>query len=538
MQLSSLGVIRRVVGVAALGALTALSACGGSPPADQAAEAIRDTVFDWRTDMFRGGDAAADVVNIKVQGWKKEPGSGRDGAPTMYESEWTATLRLTEPIAVILEVIDGTSVVQVVADAGEELPYRGNVNAVRAEGEWRIGASPTTSDMWNDIFQRTGGVTMGYRVISGAGSTFSGRAVMFQPLTSLRPYVIAGSAEHGALVTALQERQRIAQEAAAEQARLRQAALDEQRRQQQAAYEAEQERLRAERAEQQRIRQEEYAEQQRLAQEAAAQRAEEQRRARLIPIAQRIAGEHGHSITIEGGLRLQSVLTESQVDFDTFTVKGSGVDVRTMPFRNFTFDGAVNDRAQLVLTRSDGEAPITFGASRDVLAASGGVVLAPISASDRVAIDTMLDAGLRLGAAAPTVLTPRILSAAEALEAESAMTPVGLTGMVLWRDRVAAAVAPMFAGDLAVNRNYRWTPGENVTIRLESPVAAPALYFRGTGGRSTNLVIVINGVHRATVEAIETMGGVILPLPEGLEILEIRLDAVGTVQSRGVMLMR
>ena len=74
-------------------------------------------------------------------------------------------------------------------------------------------------------------------------------------------------------------------------------------------------------------------------------------------------------------------------------------------------------------------------------------------------------------------------------------------------------------------------------MRLNEPMNGSALYIKG-GGPTDNLTVIINGVHKATIPVIAQLGSAIVKLPPGLEILDLRLEAEGTAQARGVVLVK
>jgi hypothetical protein len=98
-------------------------------------------------------------------------------------------------------------------------------------------------------------------------------------------------------------------------------------------------------------------------------------------------------------------------------------------------------------------------------------------------------------------------------------------------------VVPLFAGDLAAGKAYTWRNQEVVALRLDDAAKGSGLYIRGSAVPTENLNVVINGVHRATIASIPKLGGAILTLPPGLEIFDVRLEAVGAAQSRTIGLL-
>lgn len=89
---------------------------------------------------------------------------------------------------------------------------------------------------------------------------------------------------------------------------------------------------------------------------------------------------------------------------------------------------------------------------------------------------------------------------------------------------------------MQANGRYRWVK-EPVALRLNEPTTGKALYIKG-GGPTNDLALVINGVHRASITAIAQLGAAMVTLPPDLKILDIRLEAGGTAQARGMVLLR
>lgn len=518
-----------------------LGGCDGSPPTDKVNASITKAILDSNSQVYRGGDKGAEVRSISHTDWEKEMlGTAREGVK-VFSSDWKATLRTKEPLAYIIVEVDGVKVVEIIADKGTEVPFSGHVTATKSGDQWKVSSFASSSfenDSWTPLWNKIGGVTMGYNSITASGTRTVGRGAALHPLSDLKPYAIQGSEEEKKLAETLAERQRKQQEAYEAQRKAQQEAAAAERKRREEEYQAQvkkqQEEAEARRAAQQAA----YEEQQRLAAEAAKARAEEQRRARLAPMVAPFQNASGVAITADAGQTLGSIVLSSTVDTDAFTVSGTGIDLRTMPFREYTFTATTDERAGLAFTSSIAAEPIAFGVSGETLVArTPRLTATALTEAERSALNAHIAKGKALGSATPTVITPEILDATAAKERETTMQTTPMTGVVLYKDRNGPAVLPMFAGDLAVNRLYRWT-SETVALRLAEPVKGKALYIRAANATTDNLVVVINGVHRCTIDAIAKMGGAIVPLPADLEILDIRLDAVGTAQARGVMLVK
>lgn len=551
MDMSSVGRLRGWL-VVVLAALVPgfLTGCDSKPPSDKAKAAISQEVRTFSPNVFEGGDATVSVDDITIASWKKSEGmNGKDGAPLGYDAEWTANLRFKEPIALILVQVDGVKVVRVMADTGEKVAFSGRVSSLKADGKWEAFAYVSSSfdaGPWTPLWNKANGaITMGYSSVTADSSQVVGRGPAFQPLSALKPYVIEGSAEEKKLSEAYNERVRKQQEAAAAAAEARRQMNEAAQKQREAEYQAnlkkQQEAAEARRKEQEAA----YAEQQRVAAEAAkaraaeaAAKAEEARRAKIAPMVAPFKSPSGQVITADAGQTLGSVILTATVDDSTFKTTGTGIDLRTMPFREYTFESTADDRAGVSYLTPLIAAPVVFGLQgTNLVSRAAGLTLTPLTGEDRTKLDAHIAHGKRLGGAAAQVITPEILDAAAAKTRETGMQTTPLTGVVLYKDRNGPTVLPMFAGDLAANKAYRWAK-ETIAIRLPEPVKGKALYIRATNAATDNLVVIINGVHRCTIDAIAKLGGAIVPLPADLEILDIRLDALGTAQVRGVMLVK
>jgi len=474
--------------------------------------------------VYDAGGAGGEVTAIRIEDWESGDFPRTEGAPEGLDANWTATLRLKQPLGFILSQVDGTKIVQVVAKEGEEIPFEGTVTAVKFQGEWDVSAFEK-GEPWDGIWKRAGTVTMGYQVFDGLSSSFTGRGTTFQPLSRLKPCVEEGSEEFKKLMAEFQERQQRAREVAAEAQRKRQEAAEEQQRKQREAY-----------AEAQRKAQEEAAEKARLAQEETQRRAEEARRARLLPFLAPFQSKAGAVITTDAGDSMGWVILEAQADDSKFTVSGKGIDLREMPFREFTFQGGIDDRLRMTVTTSLSPDPLLFTAvSGQRLVGARGLALSPLAEADRARLDSLIVKGKRLQSASPADLTVETLDAKAAKAREADLQAASIPGIAIYRSQKNVQIASMFT--VESNGRYRWIK-EPVAHRLNESTPAKAIYIKGGAGPSDNLTVIINGVHRATIPAIERYGAAIVKFPADIEILDIRLEAGGTAQARGVVLLK
>ncbi len=540
-----------------LTASAVLAGCGGSPPSSKAQEEIVKAVFVANTAMYEPTKETAEVVSIKMGDWEKQTlGQG----VTLYNTHWTAKLRFKEPIACILAEVEGKNIVKIVADKGDELAFEGQCGGGKNGDKWDLMANAQSKNggdfmgagAWKPIYDKVEGLTMGYQVINN-GMRVQGkfRRTNFDALSKLKPYIIEGSDEDKKMQAEAAERYKKQQDLAIEQQRQRQEAqlaeqkkLQEEAAERQRKYQEEQARIQAENAEKQRLAIEEQnriraenAEKQRLAAEEAKKKAEEAKHARLLAVMKPFQSKSGAVMTADAGPTMSSVITDCAIDEEKLTVTGHAIDLREIPFREFSFDGAVDDKGAFTLKPSTGD-PIIFGAAGEKLTSRTGQTIAALNEADRAKVDAAAALGKRLSSAAPAELKVEVLDAALAKTREPQIYLSPLAGIVQYRGKVNPAVAPLFSGDMAAAKAYGWKGHEIVSIRLADGAKSPGLYIRGGGVPSDNLNITINGVHKVSIPSIPKLGGVIVAFPAGLEVFDIKLEAAGTVQSRTIGLIK
>lgn len=157
-----------------------------------------------------------------------------------------------------------------------------------------------------------------------------------------------------------------------------------------------------------------------------------------------------------------------------------------------------------------------------------------LSAQERASLDALISLGKRLQGAPQAVLAVEVLDAAGAKAREPGLAAADLPGIAIYKERKNDQVATMFTAKS--NGRFRWAK-EPVALRLKEPLRGKALYIKG-GGPTDNLTVVINGVHRVAIASIAQLGGASITLPPDLELLDIRLEAGGTAQARGVVLVK
>ena len=108
-----------------------LTGCGDSPPSGDVQAAIAQAVRNVRADLFQGTAESCDVVSASAREWKKEGEMQGGGGQKVegYSSEWTAKLRVKEPIGYVILLMDGKYVGKTVLKPGEEYPFGGSIEA-------------------------------------------------------------------------------------------------------------------------------------------------------------------------------------------------------------------------------------------------------------------------------------------------------------------------------------------------------------------------------------------------------------------------
>jgi hypothetical protein len=165
-------------------------------------------------------------------------------------------------------------------------------------------------------------------------------------------------------------------------------------------------------------------------------------------------------------------------------------------------------------------------------------VIAALNEADRAKVDGIAALGRKLQAAPPLDLKVEVIEAAAVKARQASLQLGGLTGTILYRGRNDPRLAGLFSGNLAANKQYLWRNKEVVSIRLGETAKGSGLYIRGWAGPTDNLLVVVNGVHRAKVDSIPKGAAAIIALPADLEILDIRFEAEGTAQTPGIALLR
>ncbi|HZE99305.1 MAG TPA: hypothetical protein VE981_20035 [Planctomycetota bacterium] len=258
------------------------------------------------------------------------------------------------------------------------------------------------------------------------------------------------------------------------------------------------------------------------------------RKAKLAPYLPLFQSKSGAVITTDAPKELGSVILEAQVDEDKATIKGKGIDLRELPFREFTIECGLDGYGNLTVTSSLQKAPYVFAAPKDGKVAAGrGMTLTMLSETERADVDKAIATGKRLQGATPSDLAAEILEAPATKAKEAGLGAVGIPGVTLYKDRKNDQLMALFGA--ASNGRYRWAK-EAVVHRLREPMKGRALYLKN-GAPTDNLTVVINGIHKVKIAAIPQLGAASIALPDSMEIFDIRLEAEGTSQLRAVVLL-
>lgn len=496
-----------------------LAGCGDGPPSSLARDKVAVAVRSFE------GDLQCGVESIDIGSFARKEAMGL----VAWEAPWSAKLRIDEDIAVLLDRVAGRSIVAVLARAGERLAYDGKLIGGKLGDQWSVDADTEHSGL-DELFERARKLRDEYP--GGAGSDGSvpaiGRASV-RARSKFGECVEAGSAEEKQL-----RDEAVARLIAQQQARERQQEA------QRAAAAAKQKADEEARAEAKRKADEEAAERARKAKEDADRRTEEARLARLMPLLAPFQGEHGVVMLAGFPEGLSSVVLQSKVDVEAKTVNGSGVDLGSLPPRDFTFTATANDagRGSLALTTSLDAAPKTLVAGADgVLVMGRALTLRALDADARARLDRCIERARTLSTAAPIDLAIEVLDAGTCKMREAALEPIAIDGTVLFRGAPYPQALPIFGAALLGKRPLSWSR-ETLSIRLAEPATARALFVKGANVATDNLRITVNGVHRVNLAAIAAEGGAIVTLPEGLPVIDLRFEAIGRVSTRGIVFLR
>lgn len=532
-------------------------ACGKSPPSElveaEVGKAVRRAVS--RAIAIEGGKVV--IEDIETSDWKSpEKDMQKLLGIEAQLGRWSAKLEFKEAHAFLLVEVNGKRLIRPIVGEGDELVLTGSIEAMHHEGtgEWNVNAEcdgeplkPLIAKLedvgvsGNPLVAQK--IEFEYRVLAMGQAdqrpteSAGERGPLFWPLSKLQPCADESSEEAKAALASYQERVTAAQTAAAEAARERQAA-EAKRREEQLARQAEERRVAEEKAAKEREQAQAAAEAARKAQaEEAARKAEEARRARLLPLLTpfRVAG--GSAIVRESGVLMSRWIESSEVDESAMTVKGAGVDLSEMPFQAFTFEGRISDRGVLSLTLSSDPTALEFGRpDASGLVGAAGVKLAILSEADQARVRAHCELGRKLGTAAGVELSAEVLDAAAAKVRPAELKLEKMMGTVFFRGRSDPRLLDLFTPG-PTRTNYAWK-AESLYLRLPESTRAKAIFIRGSGAAIDNLLLVINGVHRIRVEAVAAQGAVVVALPPDLDLLDLKFEALGSIQSRGISLSR
>lgn len=549
---SSVSRLASLVMIASLAGVSLVSGgCGGSPPNEAVVKAVDKYVMAAETQIFEPNEKTAEVVKLKVDAWKeseddkelrkmaeKMGGKAAADRPTVYEAKWTAELRFKSDIGQVLGEYNGRPVFETVAKAGDTLAISGRAEAAKLSTGWDVDAGPL--DMVKDLQRQLIGdpkKPMGMyqplfdkaRVVPGPRGLFDRNP--YKPLVALselKAPIVRGSDEEKRIAEQIQAENKAAAEKAQQAAAAQQAAFEERKRQQEQELREAQERAQAE------------ALAQRQAREAEVKKRERDAFVnRFSPLVAPLRDANGSFLGQAGGATTGVVLLKAEVDSESFAVKGTGIDLRTLPISEFTFEGTVVDQRSYVLRLSNDPEPITLRGAQagSVLTDRRGMALTAMSAADRLRVDAVAEHVRRLRGTQGIVLAAEALDAKAAAALETGMKTVPLAGTATLKGVPSSELAAIFAGDLARNDTFRLR-SDQIALRLDRPTKGSALYVRGSANASAEMSIVLNGVHRINVPAFGKLGGARVALPADLEIVDIRVDPLGSGGIRGIMLVK
>ena len=518
------------------------AACGANTPPAAAVE----PVIAKEVSAFGSGNSGnaglapngVEVVEIELGDWTEsemsvmqrknvERGGGdASKVPIAWETKWTATLRLKEPVVMIDHELRGRFVVRTIAKAGDTLLFAGRVRgALLPSSGWDVHARVDRDDSTKGgplqpWFEAAGEVRNGYSVIGDPNRQVRMRSGPAFVSASLLPdAIVLGSEEHTKLAA---EQQRLDEARAAAWAR-----ETEQRRQQQIAEQQAAEAAAKKRSED--------------AATARAAQAEARRRAtaapRIAPFVAAAGSGRAAMLTSPASTQRGVVFTEVQHDPATLKTSGKGVDLRTLPCREVAFEAVVDAHGNVALT-IDGEAkPVQLGNTvGDAVICSGNRQLTALTEERARELGAVVAAARseRERPAASLVATPLDASAVVARAADGA--PLALAGEVLQADRPTPQLAGMFAPAADPKQEFR-VGARPTVLRLAAPVRGATLLLRASSRGSAAMNVMLNGTLTVELPATAKDAGCLVTLPPDLDVLEVRVEAKGDTRLRGLHLL-
>ncbi|MBL8749686.1 MAG: hypothetical protein JNK78_11040 [Planctomycetes bacterium] len=520
----------------------ALAACGASTPPAAAVE----PVIAKEVSTFDSGNwgnlglapTGIEVVDVELGEWAEsemsvmqrknvERGGGdASKVPVAWETKWTATLRLKEPVVMIDHELRGRFVVRTIAETGATLPFAGRVRgALLPTSGWDVMAHVDRGNSQDGgplrpWFDAAGEVRNGYPVIGDPNREVRMRSGPRFVSASLLPgAIVLGSEDHAKLAA---EQKKADEARAAEWAR-----ETERRRQQQVAEQQAAEAAAKKRADD--------------AAKARAERAEAQRRAtaapRLAPFVAAATSGRGAMLALPASAQRGFVFTEVQHDAATLKTVGKGIDIRTLPARDVAFEAVVDAQGNVALT-IDGEAkPVQLGNTvGDAVVCSGNMQLAALTEERARALTAIAAAARRERERAAASLEPAILDAAAVAARANDGAPVALSGEVLQADRPTPQLAAMFAPGTDAKQEFRVNNRPTV-LRLAAPTRGAALLLRAGSRGTAAMTVLLNGTLTVEIPATAKDAGCVVALPPDLEVIDVRLEAKGDTRLRGLHLL-
>lgn len=473
-----------------------LTACSGEDgPTSEVTGAVRDELLPIAsaTQMEVGNIAIADF------------GAGAAGART---TSWSAELVAKERIAAVVDNVEGTFVVRTLLDEGGTVPVYGTATAEQLGDKW-------ITDV--EISEKGGLLTLMKQA--------DGRR--FAPVSLLTPHVNDGSDEAALLQQGVEER--IALRVQREQA--------ERVAEAQAASKA--------RLEEERVRQEEKRELAEIQADAERQRREieaEARHAELLAWLDVFRSDQG-SMSLGNGLKTIErgrLYTEATVDESTMTVRGAGLDLSTMPFQPFTFEGRLSldgrGNTTLTITESRSSSPTVRNQRLPdgtlVHGRNGELRTFPLSANERARLDAMIAAAERAASAAEPQIGLRTVGGQETASELQDLQASPLVADWIYGEGQSFQTANPFIHDGSFKKYQRISGPAEYRIRFREPDALSGMGFHiHDPGDFASVSLVVNGIHRYDLTAPPSRGGLVLVrFPDETEVVELGIEIFGAME--------
>ncbi|MBI5852179.1 MAG: hypothetical protein HZB39_14290 [Planctomycetes bacterium] len=245
-----------------------------------------------------------------------------------------------------------------------------------------------------------------------------------------------------------------------------------------------------------------------------------------------VTGEHGAIVERDRETAFGLLITATALDVEARLARGTGVDLRALPLPDVAVEFAADDRGGrtvLVMTRMPAGARTVLG--------EGGVTVRALERDERAAIDRVVARARELQAAAPMRCELELLDALARRAREEAASLVAIVGLVTLGDRSFPQGRGILATRDGETPTTNWTR-DVLLVRPNDPVLARGLWLRGGKVANGPLEVVVNGVHRVSIDAIPAGGAAVVTWASPIDVIEIALATRAGASTQGLFLVK